>query len=134
MRLFNFAQLVYNLLPEIENDEEETPLQYEKRIANKLQTLGFDARTTKVSGDQGADILATKNNVSFAIQCKKYSKPVGNKAVQEVNAGRMFYGQDYGVVVSNADFTQAARRAANACGIILLNDNQWDHLLEYTDE
>lgn len=109
-----------------------TPLDYEKSITIKLKSLGFNARTTKASGDQGADVIAKKNGVSFAIQCKKYSKPVGNKAVQEANAGRDFYNCDYGVVVSNAGFTKSARQAANACKIILLNDTQLDKLLQYS--
>ena len=111
----------------------ETPQQYEIKIATELRNLGFVARTTKASGDQGADVLASKNGMSFAIQCKMYSKPVGNKAVQEANAGRDFYKKDYGVVVSNAGFTKSARQAANACGIILLNDNQLEDLLKYTN-
>ena len=133
MRLFNFANFIYSALPESEDAADETPLQYEKRIANKLNRLGFEVNTTKASGDQGADILATKNGISFAIQCKKYSSPVGNKAVQEAYAGRAFYGQDYGVVVSNADFTLPARQAAHACGIILLSDNKLEDLLNYTN-
>lgn len=108
-----------------------TPIDYEKQIAADLRGLGFNVRTTKSTGDQGADVLASKDGVSFAIQCKMYSKPVGNKAVQEANAGRDFYKKDYGVVVSNAGFTKSARQAAHACGIILLNDNQLDDLLEY---
>ena len=110
------------------------PLDYEKIIASTLKDFGFDARTTKASGDQGADVLAQKNGISFAIQCKMYSKPVGNKAVQEANAGRDFYSCDYGVVVSNAGFTKAARQAAHACNVILLDDNQLYKLLSYTQK
>ena len=130
--LLNVSQTVNNHTKQNKN-RIETPQQYEVRIATGLKQLGFDAKTTKGSGDQGADVLATKNGVSFAIQCKKYSKPVGNKAVQEANAGRDFYKQDYGVVVSNAGFTKLARQAAHACGIILLNDNQLEDLLKYTN-
>lgn len=114
--------------------EKITPLDYEKAIAATLKEMGFDARTTKASGDQGADVLAQKNGISFAIQCKMYSKPVGNKAVQEANAGRDFYSCDYGVVVSNAGFTKAARQAAHACNVILLDDNQLYKLLSYTQK
>ena len=87
-----------------------TGYDYEKEICSRLKRLGFNARTTKVSGDQGVDVLAIKNGVSFAIQCKLYSQPVGNKAVQEVNSGREVYGTDYGVVVSNASFTKSAHQ------------------------
>lgn len=130
--LLNVSQTANNLTKQ-NNTHTETPQQYEVRICTNLKKLGFESKTTKGSGDQGADVLASKNGVSFAIQCKKYSKPVGNKAVQEANAGRDFYKKDYGVVVSNAGFTKSARQAAHACGIILLNDNQLDDLLKYTN-
>ncbi|MBD5400706.1 restriction endonuclease [bacterium] len=112
-------------------ESHESPLDYEKRIADLLQEIGFNARTTKASGDQGVDVLADKNGVSFAIQCKLYTKPVGNKAVQEVSAGQKHYNTDYGVVVSNADFTKSARQLANTNNIILLHDTQMEKLLEY---
>lgn len=108
-----------------------SPIDYEKQIAIQLKDLGFNARTTKGSGDQGADVLANKDGVKFAIQCKMYSKPVGNKAVQEVNAARDYYKCDYGVVITNSSYTPAARKAANACGVILLTDKQIDKLEEF---
>ncbi len=112
-------------------DKQVSPLEYESLISSRLRNLGFDAHTTKASGDQGADVIAKKEGVSFAIQCKKHSNPIGNRAVQEVNAGQDFYKCDYGVVVSNTGFTKSARHAANACGIILLNDNELERLLKY---
>lgn len=109
-----------------------SPVEYERKIANKLKELDFNARVTKGSGDQGADVLANKNGVKFAIQCKMHSKPVGNKAVQEANTARDFYKCDYAVVVTNAGYTKSARQAANACNVILLNENQLDKLDKYT--
>lgn len=110
------------------------PFDYEKQIANILKDMGFNAYATKGSGDQGADVLATKNNVKFAIQCKMYSGPVGNKAVQEVNAARNFYNCDYAVVVTNATYTKSAHIAAKACNVILLHESQLDKLLDYITE
>lgn len=113
--------------------QSKNPLDYEKQIANKLKQSGFNAHATKGSGDQGADVLADKNGVKFAIQCKMYSKPVGNKAVQEANTARDFYKCDYAVVVTNAGYTKSARQAANACNVILLNENQLDKLDNYIE-
>lgn len=112
--------------------KEIKPLEYEKEIAAKLKKLGFNARATKGSGDQGADVLADKNGVSFAIQCKMYSKPVGNKAVQEANTARDFYKCDYAAVITNAGYTKSARQAANACNVVLLNESEISKLNEYT--
>ena len=134
IRYLMFIISIMSAVSDSNNTEKvNTPIDYEKRIAADLRKLGFNARTTKASGDQGADVLASKDGVSFAIQCKMYSKPVGNKAVQEANAGRDFYKKDYGVVVSNAGFTKSARQAASACGIILLNDGQLRDLLKYVN-
>ena len=113
--------------------QSKNPLDYEKQIANKLKQLGFNAHATKGSGDQGADVLADKKGVKFAIQCKMYSKPVGNKAVQEANAARDFYKCNYAVVVTNAGYTKSARQAANACDVILLNENQLNKLDNYIE-
>lgn len=111
----------------------KNPLDYEKQIALQLKQLGFNAHATKGSGDQGADVLADKKGVKFAIQCKMYSKPVGNKAVQEANAARDFYKCNYAVVVTNAGYTKSARQAANACDVILLNENQLNKLDNYIE-
>ncbi|MDE6250800.1 MAG: restriction endonuclease [Alphaproteobacteria bacterium] len=126
---FLFGSELYTMPLNIDN-----PIDYEMMVAALLKDIGFAVRTTKASGDQGADVLAEKNGISFAIQCKKYSKPVGNKAVQEANAGRDFYKCDYGVVVSNAGFTKSAKQAANACQIILLNERQLEKLLKYVPD
>ena len=128
-----FLDIIYKDKPLSTNKKEnsKTPLDYEHEIANKLKAFGFNARVTKASGDQGADVIADKDGTSFAIQCKKHSKPIGNKAVQEANAGRDFYKKDFGVVVTNADFTKSARQLANACDIILLNDCKLQYLLTF---
>ena len=62
--------------------------EFESFCAKVLQDNGFEnVNMTKASGDQGVDIIAFKDGVRYAIQCKRYSNSVGNKAVQEVIAG-----------------------------------------------
>lgn len=72
------------------------------------------------SSDQGADVIAIKNNIKLVIQYKLYSKPVGNKAVQEVNKAQTYYKADYAIVVSNADYTISARQIASSTKVKLL--------------
>lgn len=80
-----------------------------------------DIRLTKGSGDQGVDILASRDDVCFAIQCKLYSSPLGNRPVQEVYAGKTIYRCHVGVVMTNSTFTSGAREAAEKTGVLL-----WD--------
>ena len=58
--------------------------EFEKYCARLLEKRGFiDVNITKASGDFGVDILAEKEGVTYAIQCKRYTDPVGVKAIQE---------------------------------------------------
>jgi HJR/Mrr/RecB family endonuclease len=99
---------------------------YEKFVMGKLQDLGFNLQTTPVTGDQGVDLIAEKGGKKIAIQCKFYSKPVGNKAVQEVAAGMKYYRADKGSVISNNCFTPSARKLATNLGIELAEDNNFE--------
>jgi restriction system protein len=54
--------------------------------------LGFSVRKTKVTGDQGVDLIVEGEGRLIAVQAKGYTGSVGNKAVQEVYAGMAFYG------------------------------------------
>lgn len=93
---------------------------YEHRCAQMLRRKGFHhVEVTKKSGDQGVDIIAYKHFSKYAIQCKYYSYPVGNKAVQEVYAGGKYYDCDRCIVMTNGTFTKAAISAANKLDVKL---------------
>ena len=78
---------------------------------------------TQASNDQGVDIIATKDGVMYAIQCKCYSSDLGNKPVQEVHTGRYIYHCHVGVVMTNRFFTDGAKEAAKATGVLLWDRN-----------
>ncbi|ACA18762.1 restriction endonuclease [Methylobacterium sp. 4-46] len=104
--------------------EEELPddgIAYERYCAALLERAGWAARATRASGDQGADVIAEQRGVRLVLQCKRYTKPVGNAAVQEVVAARSYWSADWAAVVSNAGFTPAARKLAAATDVLLLH-------------
>lgn len=93
---------------------------YEYYCAELLRRKGFSrVSVTRGSGDQGIDIIAYANKKKFGIQCKYYSKPVGNSAVQEACAGAMFYGCNVAAVMTNNGFTESAVKLAAATGVLL---------------
>lgn len=95
---------------------------FEYYCAELLKKNGFqEVEVTKGSGDYGIDILAEKDGVTYAIQCKCYTAPVGVKAVQEAYAGRDYYDRMVGAVLTNQYFTQPAMEAAQKLKILL-----WD--------
>lgn len=95
--------------------------EFEAWVADGLRQFGWDAYATQGSGDQGIDVIAKRDGVSIALQCKLYSKPVGNKAVQEALAGAQYAGMDFAAVITNAGYTRSATELAAATNVILLS-------------
>lgn len=95
---------------------------FEHYCAKLLAKNGFqDIEVTKGSGDYGIDILAEKEGITYAIQCKRYESPVGVKAIQEAYTGRDFYDRMVGAVMTNQYFTGPAVETAKKLHILL-----WD--------
>jgi len=114
------------LLSEDTKIDELNPLEYEQYCSRRLETMGWASSITRASGDQGADVLAHKDGHSLVLQCKKYSKPIGNKAVQEAIAAQKYYRTDMAAVVTNQSFTKSARELADMSGILLLHHTELD--------
>lgn len=104
---------------------------FEYFCAELLERRGFiEVEVTKGSGDYGIDILAEKEGVTYAIQCKCYSSPVGVKAVQEAYAGRDYYDRMVGAVLTNQYFTTPAVEAAKRLKILLWDRGYLERMME----
>ena len=107
-------------LSEIDN---MTGSQFEDFVAAVLEGNGYTIiEMTSTTGDFGADIIAERNEERIAVQCKRYAKPVGVKAVQEAISAMKHYECDRCLVVTNNRFTRQA--------MVLASDNEvvglWD--------
>ena len=89
---------------------------FEEFLTEILIVNGYACETTRKSGDQGVDIIASKSQRRIAIQAKGYEGTVGNGAIQEVVAGRLFYNCTECVVITNSYFTPAAKQLAQRQG------------------
>lgn len=105
--------------------------EFERYCAELLKKSGFqEVEVTRGSGDYGVDILAQKEGVTYAIQCKCYNAPVGVKAVQEAYAGRDYYDRMVGAVLTNQYFTQPAVEAAQKLKILLWDRGYLEDMIE----
>ena len=96
--------------------------EFEEWCSELLRSSGFEnVEISAKSGDQGVDILAEKNDITYAIQCKCYSHDLGNTPVQEINTGKIVYNRHIGAVMTNRYFTKGGKEAAAATGVLL-----WD--------
>jgi len=118
--LLHMAVLVYEEIVGVKFREDMSPREFEHYCAAVLREMKWKARVTQASGDQGVDIVAEKRGMRIVIQCKKYSKPVGNRAVQEIVAAIAHEGARRGVVVATADYTPAAVKLAASNQVLLL--------------
>ena len=104
---------------------------FEYFCAELLKKRGFlEVEVTKGSGDYGIDILAEKDGITYAIQCKCYAAPVGVKAVQEAYAGRDYYDRMVGAVLTNQYFTTPAVEAAKKLKILLWDRGYLESMME----
>ena len=105
--------------------------EFEYFCADLLRRKGFiEVEVTKGSGDYGIDILAEKDGVTYAVQCKCYTAPIGVKAIQEAYAGRDYYDRMVGAVMTNQYFTTPAVEAAKKLKILLWDRGYLDRMME----
>lgn len=105
--------------------------EFESFVGDLLSKLGYEnVEVTRGSGDQGVDILAEKEDIRYALQCKCYSSDLGNKPIQEVNTGKAIYHCHVGVVVTNRYFTSGAKEAAKVTGVLLWDRDKLRKMIE----
>lgn len=105
-------------------------IEYEDMCEMSLRQCGWMIHRTPATGDQGVDLIATIPGLRVCIQCKRYSSPVGNSAVQEVVAGRFHWKGTHAVLVSNAGYTASAEELALSTEVKLLHHDDLVKLKE----
>ena len=94
--------------------------EFEDYVARIARSCGVPVIMTSVTGDWGVDIIVGKRPNRLAIQCKRQSRPVGTGAIQEVVAGAPMQDCTKTMVVTNHEFTPAARKLAELHGCELV--------------
>ncbi len=94
--------------------------EFEDYVARIARASGAPVIMTSITGDWGVDIIVGRRPNRLAIQCKRQSRPVGAGAVQEVVAGAPMQDCARTMVVTNHEFTPAARKLAELHGCELV--------------
>jgi hypothetical protein len=103
-------------------------VEFEQYVAAVFRGLGYEVSTTEVTGDFGVDLVATKNGIRTAVQCKRQGVPVGGAAVQQVVTGAAMHNCSSTAVVSNRSFTRAALQLAGVHGCRLIDRAELESL------
>jgi restriction system protein len=102
--------------------------EFEDYIARIARASGLPVIMTSITGDWGVDIIVGKRPNRLAIQCKRQSRPVGAGAIQEVVAGAPMQDCTRTMVVTNNEFTPAARKLAELHGCELVGRTELPRL------
>lgn len=111
----------YHRLISFSRVNELTGVEFEKFVADLYTSLGYSTERTKVSGDFGIDIIATKGEEKIAIQVKRYKGNVGVAAVQQALSGTAYYSANQAAVVTNSYFTRQAEELAKKTKVDLID-------------
>lgn len=88
--------------------ERLTGYEFEGYLKELFNLLGYTVIQTSLSGDQGADLIISKDGEKTVVQAKKYNEKVSNKAIQEIAAAKNHYKAHNAIVVTNSSFTKSA--------------------------
>ena len=120
-KILNDAEENSKKIVTIDDIDMMTGEEFEKFLGEYFASKGYTTEVTKLSGDQGIDVIIKKRGKRIGIQAKCYSGSVGNSAVQEAVGGKAFYSLDKVMVITNSHFTPSAVNLAKSNDVIL-----WD--------
>jgi len=112
-------------------DSYKKGIRFENHCMQILKQHGWEVKETPNTGDQGVDLIATINDLRICIQCKDHKKAIGNKAVQEISAGRLFWKGTHAILVSKSGFTKSAHQLAKSNKVRLINEYQLKDLEKF---
>ena len=130
LKELNRRKKVINIMNKDEEDENSITIddidlmsgeQFEDFVVDLFKAMKYKTTHTKLSGDQGIDVIAEKGNSKVAIQAKCYTGTVGNHAIMEAVAGAKHYGATKCMVVTNSTFTKSSKELAESNNVVL-----WD--------
>jgi restriction system protein len=96
-------------------------VEFERYVAAVLRGHGYLVEFTRATGDFGVDLIATRDGVRTAVQCKRQNRAVTGSAIQQVVGGAPVHGCTKTMVVSNHRYTRAAEHLAEVHECLLID-------------
>ncbi len=106
-------------------------IEFENLLVRLYESMDYVVEHPGGTGDQGADLILTKNGQRILVQAKCYNdeRGVGNDSVQQALAAKNYYNCDRAIVVGIPHFTIEARQLAKTTGIGLVDKKELQGLL-----
>lgn len=111
----------------IESLYSSNPVEFENIVKALLIKMGFNATTTKASGDGGVDIVALNEQPiiggKYVIQCKRYAigNNIGEPTIRELYGVMHAENANKGILITTSDFSKQAVAFAKDKAVELIN-------------
>ena len=107
-----------------------TDLELEKLAAQVYKRMGYQVQHVGKMGDHGIDVLLTNpNNQKEIVQCKQWSKPVGEPVLRDLYGAMMHDRAVRGWLWAPRGFSGPAKAWAKGKPIVLVDDMEIDRLI-----
>ena len=120
---------------DLENIQSLAPIEFENLVKSLFIKMGFNATTTKTTGDGGIDIIAINEQPivggKYVIQCKRYTtgNNIGEPAIRELFGIMHAENANKGILITTSDFSKQAITFAQDKAIELINGSSLLNLL-----
>jgi hypothetical protein len=105
-------------------------LELEKLAEQVYKKLGYSVQHVGQTGDHGIDVLLTNpNNQKEIVQCKQWSKPVGEAALRDLYGAMMHDNAIRGWIWAPRGFSGPAKAWASGKPIVLVDDAEINRLI-----
>ena len=119
--IFSYFSKKARIKEKIKEIDKMSGYDFEKFLKLVFEELGYKVREVGKVGDQGGDLIISKNGQSKIVQAKRSTSVIGNKAIQEAVAAIKFYKCDRASVVTNSVFTKSALSLAEVNDVDLID-------------
>lgn len=115
----------------VEQLYELTPREFEEWTANLFNSLGYEKITlTPQSNDKGIDVLAEKNGMKIAVQCKKFKGLVVSPDIQKFIGAIKYAEVDKGFLITTGTYSVEAEKMAISSSIEIYDKVRLVDLIE----
>jgi Holliday junction resolvasome RuvABC ATP-dependent DNA helicase subunit len=98
-----------------------TAVAFKEFAVSLFREMGYAVESAPGTSDDGIDLFLRKNNQFIAVQCKRWSAPVGEPVVRDFYSALMSSGAQSGYVVTTSTFTSHAYSFAEGKPIQLVD-------------
>jgi len=98
--------------------------EFERELASLYRSQDYIVQFTPTSGDQGVDLIMSKNNRTTVVQCKSHKYPVGPAVARELFGSMIHFEADDAILACTGGFTPGVREFVEGKPIELISASE----------